>query len=168
MLDERSKPVFEQPLTLSLRVASVATLVGLAITIILIALTIAFPTFGMPPTFDGFLYFPPQAYLAAALVPVTTALAFVTGVKGVIQNWRARRYGWATAFTALLALLMMGPVYLIYNFGVGLGLLAHIPWLPIAQILGWSFGILIWISFSALILTGACGLIAEMSARPTQ
>lgn len=74
--------------------------------------------------------------------------------------------GWG--FVALLALLMVGPALLIYEFGVNWSLFADLPWLPSPKALGWNFGVLAWASFVALLLTGVFGVFASKSARPAR
>jgi hypothetical protein len=151
-----------------LRTLAVATLVALGGAVLFGVLSIAFPSFGMPQPYYGFLYIPPQAWLLVLLAPTTGILALTTGITGVRQSQSARQLGWAGAFSALLLLLLLGPIYLICSFGAGWSVLPYLHALPIPQDLGWQADAWWWLtggSIGVVLLTAVCALVYSGTAR---
>ena len=144
-----------------LRTPAVATLAALGSIVLCGWLTIAYPAFGAPQPFYGFMYIPPQAFLVALLAPTTCFLAFTTGIRGLRQSQRARQPVWAGTFTVLVLLLLLGPAYLICSFGVGWEV-PHPPAIPTPEDLGWQADAWWWLtggSIAVVLLTALCGLV---------
>lgn len=142
------------------RFGAISTLVTLGGASLAVLLTVAFPNFGIPASFNGFLYIPPQAYLAALLAPVTLGFAIATVTSGLAHSTQSRQRGWAAVFVLLLVLLVLGPTYLICSFAVGWSAFPYLPGTP--QSLGWQANDWWYLAASSAVvtaLTAVCALV---------
>src|SRR5690348_8136657 len=90
-----------------IRVLAVSTLLALGGAALCLWLTFAFPNLGSA------IYDPPQTWLPVMLVPTAVGLALTTCISSLSQSRRARQPFWIGAFTVILLLLLLGPIYLI-------------------------------------------------------
>lgn len=117
---------------------SISALVACALCVLFVALTVAFPLFGLQPSFSWLIFVPPQAYLTALVAPATLVLAVITNVTVLGVSRRLRQRMWMVVFALLLAALALGPAYLIYSFGIGWDVFPKLPGIATPQDLHWE------------------------------
>jgi hypothetical protein len=152
--------MFTQATRKAFRIRAISTLVTLGGASLAVLLTVAFPNFGVPASFNGFLYIPPQAYLASLLAPVTLGFAIATGTGGLAHSTQSRQREWAVVFVLLLVLLVLGPTYLICSFALGWSAFPNLPGTP--QSLSWQANDWWYLAAGSAVviaLTAVCALV---------
>jgi hypothetical protein len=150
----------------TLRTLAIATLVTFGGASLCLLLTFAFPTFGLPKDYEGFIYLPPQIYLFAFLALLSLLLAFITSFYGFRLSRHMRHAGWTGGFVVLIVLLLSGPSYLCYSIGAMWSVLPPLPILTSGENT-WSENT--WLLLAAgsvfvLVLSAICALVYQSRA----